>query len=126
MTEIWTERYSNKPGDPKFCRASVYDRESGGWFRTHQCTRKPTCARVVEGKEYGFCGTHDPEAVEARSKAHHEQWRRETEARNREYDREKQTRAAMDACKAAIEQIAAGHNDPRQIAAEMLAMFPED
>jgi hypothetical protein len=30
----------------------------------------------------------------------------------------------MAACKTAIEQIAAGHNDPRTLAMETLALFP--
>jgi hypothetical protein len=126
MTHVWTSRHYNKPGDPKFCRASVYSREGGSysWLHNYQCTRKPVVCREVNGEEYGFCKQHDPEAVKERDRIRREQWRKETEAKNREYDIAKQTREAMEACKKALEEIAAGHNDPRSLAAETLALFP--
>jgi hypothetical protein len=125
MTHVWTPRRTSfeRSADQARCRASVW-KQDGNWGRSHQCERKPACTRVVDGKEYGFCKQHDPVAVKARSDARMAEYRRESEARNREYDRQKQERAAMDACKAAIEQIAAGHNDPRTLAVKTLKLFP--
>lgn len=122
MTTIWKSRFHNKPGDPKYCRASVWDRSSG--YRDYQCTRKPVCTRVVDGKEYGFCKQHDPEAVKARDEARHEQWRLAREYRDRQYDREKQTKAALEACKLACEQIRDGHKNPVDVATIALGLFP--
>lgn len=124
MTRIWTSRHYNQPGTPDRCRASVTPSESFGWIHAYQCKKKPTVFRCVEGAEYGFCKQHDPAEVEARSKARSQQWAEESRQRGARYAREKQTREAMDACKAAIEQIAAGHNDPRSLAIEALALFP--
>lgn len=124
MTHIWTARFTNKPGTPEKCRASVHSRETQGWMQTYQCARKPTVFRCVDGAEYGFCKQHDPVEVETRNKARHQQWAEESRQREERYAREKQTKEAMDACKAAIEQIAAGHNDPRALAVETLALFP--
>jgi hypothetical protein len=124
VTSIWQGRFDKNSGNPAQCRESVHDREGGGFFPTHQCVRKPVCTRVIDGKEYGFCKQHDPEAVKARDKKRHEQWKLESEARSREYDRTKRTEAAMDACKEAIEKIANGHNDPRTLALETLRLFP--
>lgn len=125
MTNIWTARHTNKPGNPALCRASVVPNETYGWVHQHQCTRKPIVFRCVDGAEYGFCKQHDPETVKARDAARRDQWRLERERKDREYDRQKREREAMGACKAALEQIAAGHNDPRALAVETLALFPD-
>lgn len=124
MTHIWSSRHYNKPGDPSQCRASVVPNESFGWIHAYQCTRKPLVFRCLDGAEYGFCKQHDPEAVTERSRARSEKWRLEREQKDQEYDRQKQTQKAMDACKDAIVQIAAGHNDPRKLAGEALQLFP--
>lgn len=105
------------------CRASVYD---NGIRRSYQCQRKPAVIRCVDGKEIGFCKQHDPEAVKARHTARAKEWERErAEARAKE-QRRADTAKANAAAKAALEQIAAGHNDPRALAAEILALFPAD
>lgn len=126
MTNIWVARHTNKEGNPAHCRASVMSREGGSysWIHSYQCTRKPIVCRMVDGKEYGFCKQHDPEAVNERNKARTEQWRRDAECRDLEHKRQNQEREAMKACKLAIEQIAAGHNDPRMLATETLRLFP--
>jgi hypothetical protein len=127
VTTIWVGRHTNTPGNPKLCRASVYSREGGSysWLHSYQCTRKPIVCREINGEEYGFCKQHDPEAAAARNKARSEAWRAEAKAKEAQARREKQTRDAMAACKAAVEQIAAGHNDPRTLAVETLALFPD-
>ena len=126
MTRIWTSRYDKKPGVPTQCRASVVPKgHSFGWLHQHQCERKPVVFRCVDGAEYGFCKQHDPEAVKARGDARRAAWQAEWDE-NREKERlRKATSVAMEACKAAIEQIAAGHNDPRTLAIAALAVFPE-
>ncbi len=103
------------------CRASVSD---NSLRRSYQCQRKPTVVRCVDGKDVGFCKQHDPEAVKARHCARAKEWERErAEARARE-QRRADTAKASAAAKVALEQIAAGHNDPRALAAEVLALFP--
>lgn len=126
MTSIWVQRHTNQPGSSKLCRASVVGDGTYGWINQHQCSRKPVVFRALKegGEEYGFCKQHDPQAVKHRDQARREQWRKEAEERQASYNREKQTKAAMDACKAAIENIAAGHNDPMTLARETLALFP--
>lgn len=124
MTYIWTSYY-NEPSNKAFCRASFYSRKSGDSFRSRQCTRKPIIWRVIDGKKYGFCKQHDPEAIKERDNARIEQWKRERDSLNREYDRQGQIKSAMDACKAVIQKIADGHENPRMLAVEMLRLFPE-
>ena len=123
MTHIWSERFTKKEVNPERCRAAV--RDGGRWPSYHQCTRKPVVQRDIKGAEYGFCKTHDPVEVEAKSAAQRAQWAAEARARDERYEREKQRATAMDACKTAIEQIASGHNDPRALAVEALALFPD-
>jgi hypothetical protein len=78
----------------------------------------------LDGQEYGFCKLHDPVAIEAKSKARLSAWQAELAEGYRQEERRKATIAALDACKAAIEQIAAGHNDPMALAIETLSTFP--
>lgn len=125
MTHIWTARHSNSPGEPKRCRAAVTPKDDRfGWLHQHQCTRKPLVFRCVDGADYGFCKQHDPEAVKAMDAARRASWSAEWKANEEKERLRKQTLLAMDACKAAVEQIAAGHNDPRSLAAEVLSLFP--
>lgn len=123
MTFVWTNRYGRSP-DMKNCRASVHS-PGDGWH-PHQCTRKATIFRCVEGHkgEIGFCRQHDPDAVKARRDASYAAYQAEWAAKNAEHERQKQIGAANDAAKTALERIAAGHNDPRSLAAEVLALYP--
>lgn len=126
MTWIWKPRngLDNRRPDLSRCRESVVSRD-GGWDHSRQCTREATVFRCVEGEgEIGFCRQHDPEAVKARGKARRDQWEAEYAAKRAEDERNRLTRKAQDAAKAALEQIAGGHNDPRALAVEVLAMFP--
>ncbi len=120
MTSIWSPRkglFDNRKPNMAQCRASVWDRQV--WSRDYQCSRKATCERVVDGQTYGFCKQHDPVVGEARRKETHQRWDREAaeRAENRRIE------ALMPECKAALEKIAAGHNDPRSLAIEILAKF---
>ena len=92
--------------DERRCRASVHNDFGVGF---HQCCRKP-----VEGGLY--CRTHDPAAIEARRKASNERYA--TKAA-----KEKRRNMAWHGAPfiAALREIAKGHNDPRSLAAQVLA-----
>lgn len=110
-------------GDPAYCRQSVHEGGRGVGF--YQCCRKPTVFRCIDGKEYGFCGQHDPEDVQRRRAKRDAKWAADYAARQAKWARADQEKAALAACKDAIAKIAAGHNDPRTLATEVLALFPE-
>lgn len=72
------------------------------------------CSRANgHGPHGAWCKQHNPEAVSARREASNAKYRAESDAANR--DREF-TRAA----RAAVNLIAAGHNDPRALCADIL------
>ena len=98
------------PHDPNWCCASVL----GDWFGSHQCRRKP---RVFYG-ELGYCGQHDPAVTVQRIAA-------KVSANAAKYaEQDRQCNLKADAL-SALKQIAAGHNDPRALAIEVLAKHGE-
>lgn len=122
---VYRSRIYNEPHDPKQCCASVS--ETNGWGH-YQCLKKPSIWRDVlhNGKpvNLGYCGTHDPVKVAARAakrNAEDRQRRAEEQAR---WAMELRNRKLGEAAIVALEQIAAGHNDPRQLAHETLERFP--
>lgn len=122
MTHIFRGRYSDNEGSSSaHCRHAVHDDFGVGF---HQCWRKPAVFRCVEGIEYGFCKQHDPAAVAERNRVRHAAYEAKWAEERAQYDRERRQREAQAAAKDALEQIAAGHNDPRTLAAEVLALFP--
>jgi hypothetical protein len=123
VTSIWTPKYQRPDAIAlDKCRASVHD--NGRWPSFHQCTRKSVVMRCVDGAEYGFCKLHDPEAVAAKQKAQREKRDQEWKELKDKSDRDTRTAAALKSCRVAMEQIAAGHNDPRTLALETLKLFP--
>ncbi len=123
MTFIWTpDRLRGGTVDAACCRAAV--QLDTRWPNFHQCSRKATVTRPFEGQEYGFCKQHDPVALEAKRLARDQAWKAKWGERERRLDLEAATKKALAACRSAIEKIAAGHNDPRQLAIETLALFP--
>lgn len=124
MTHIFTHRWTSAPGSPNYCRAAVHQDRWG----FSQCNRKPVVFRCVDGHEgeLGFCRQHDPVEVEAREKARRAKWEAERQAAKERRQRLEQEEAAYDACLAALDAIAKGHNDPRTLAAETLGLFPKD
>jgi hypothetical protein len=94
-------------------------------MRYHQCSRKPTCEEVIEGKAYGFCSTHAPSKVKAKKEAKDAEWRARMVAHDYGRKREAAIRAATARCVEAMKEIRDGHNDPRSLASEVLAMFPD-
>ena len=106
-SSIW-----NTPADPRWCVASVWDGRAG----SHQCSRKPK----HQYGGHGWCAQHYPPNEHKRraeaDAAMRAKWKAEDDAAAA-------ARAAKDlharALKA-IQQIAAGHNDPRGLALEVL------
>ena len=98
--------FNRRREDVSLCIEEVAGRES--WPSYRQCTRKRG-----HGPDGLYCKQHQPDAVESRgreaTKRYEEQrWRENRPARQR------------DAYRAALEDIAAGHNDPRERALEAL------
>lgn len=115
--------------DLTLCRANVH--ESGRSMGSYQCQKKAKVFRdvIVQGQEaagvqsVGFCTTHDPVKVEEREAARRAQWVAERDARNAKAAR-KQERPEDYA--EALRSIAAGHNDPRAVAAEVLSKWGDN
>lgn len=78
----------------------------------------------LEWKGHRWCGRHHPPTVEAKKKARDDEAARERAAQSARYRAAEAERQQRHAALAAIEQIAAGHNDPRSLAQEVLAMIP--
>lgn len=105
------------------CRASVPD--GGRSVMFHQCAKKAAVYRdvVVDQEEakgvqnIGFCAVHDPVKVAEKRAAQDAAYRAETAAREardaRKFARPKEYVEVLRA-------IAAGHNDPRAAAREVL------
>lgn len=94
-------------------------------YDTSQCTH---VGKVTLADGSTWCGTHAPAAVarrkaakDAKAKARMDRW----EAGQRLAERSALIKAAGKAAIEALRQIADGHNDPRALAAEVLAMLPE-
>lgn len=124
---VWkpnTSRIDNRTVNLANCRESCWTRES--WNHTYQCTRKAIVFRCVDGYEgeLGFCRQHDPVAVAAKNKARNDAWHAKWAAADAAHERDKQIKVAAEAARVALERIAAGHNDPRSLAAEVLALYP--
>lgn len=104
----------NTPADKRYCVASVWDGRMG----SYQCSRKPK----HQYGGHGWCAQHYPPNEHARKEARQAEWRRESDARTARYEREAAWQKQRDAAMEAIRQIAEGHNDPRALAREVLAM----
>jgi hypothetical protein len=107
------------------CRCWGETAERGRITRWHQCG-KPAKVTLADGSTW--CGVHSPQAVE----------RRKEQARKRDAENDAASRRRMAQWRFeakrnsdfpklldALRQIARGHNDPRTLAAEVLADWPE-
>jgi hypothetical protein len=92
-------------------------RRDGAFGRSlyEQCGKRG--AHECEGKFY--CKTHHPPTIAAKREASFQKWRAD---RNAKAQTAARLAAALDACR----QIAAGHNDPRALAAAVVAMPPQE
>jgi hypothetical protein len=92
--------------DPERCAESVHDR-----YSPHQCRRKRG-----HGPEGAFCKQHDPERVAAKRA----EWNAKFKAEFAASQKKHKVSMAAPALLAALQAIAAGHNDPRAFAAQVL------
>ena len=115
----WAGYPSGSAEDPKCCIAEVWSRES--YSHGHQCNRPRG-----HGKDGLYCKQHDPETVEAKRNARNAKWDAEFKAKQDRWDKKAKEEKALEASKDALEKIAAGHNDPRTLAMEILKLFPPD
>lgn len=109
------------PVDETRCRAMV-DRGDSRISFFGQCSAKVKVTRKVGDRMLGFCGRHDPEAIAARERAA-DQARAEKEARRERIDLRRFVRPTE--YRDALRAIAAGHNDARSLAAEVLAKWDD-
>lgn len=98
---------------PDQCCASVHD--EGGRVTFHQCAKSV----VIRYGRLGYCKTHDPAAVLARRAARDAKWEIAQLANSRKWATERLGHDAI----GVLRKIAAGHNDPRALAQELLEPF---
>jgi len=104
----WAGNSGHKPDFTRCCtEVTTY---MGRWPSSHQCSRKRG-----HGPGKAYCRQHDPEVVKARQ----EKADRENRIR---WNRERMKWHGPIFYKA-LEEIVAGHNDPRSLAKEVLNEF---
>lgn len=108
------------------CRHAVH--ESGRGCSFYQCGNKVKVARKVShhGKEaeFGYCGTHDPIAVAEKNAKRDAKWESKWAAEEAARQAKADARDLAERAIEALRQIAAGHNDPRSLAIEVLGAKP--
>lgn len=109
---VWRRAIFNTPADKRYCVASVWDGRMG----SYQCSRKPK----HEYGGHGWCNQHYPPNEHARKEARSAEYQRQADERKAGYARDAAERSLRDDALQAIRQIAAGHNDPRALALEVL------
>lgn len=97
---------ARRPEDPSRCIVEVWGNDR--WPSSHQCVRKRG-----HGPGGVYCKQHDPDEVARRGAEAQRRWQERV-------DRETRPSRQRDAYRKALEQIAAGHNDPRSLAAAAL------
>lgn len=95
--------------DPARCRVQTYEAVSRNFG---QCSRK----KALEVDGIGYCKQHSPEAEAARSAERRAREEADQRRRDRQWKRPEEYRAAL-------LQIAGGHNDPRSLAIEALSKW---
>jgi glycine/D-amino acid oxidase-like deaminating enzyme len=74
-----------------------------------------------DGKFY--CGIHDPEAEKARRAKHEAKWRAKWDEEKKAHEANRRRQEFGKEAIGALQLIAAGHNDPRRLAADLIAKF---
>ena len=87
-------------------------------FNRHRCGNKAK----VDGL---WCKIHDPVAIEKKNQERKAKWDREWEAKQKQWAFESDLKKFRSICVDAIRNIAAGHNDARGLAQEILAKEPK-
>ena len=100
----WAGNPNGHKEDATCCIVSVTPNERGGFAHSHQCTRKRGHG------PYGlYCKQHHPAEVSRRDAEAKARWRAK-------WDRLHKPSRLIAEYRKALEQIAAGHNDPRAVA----------
>jgi hypothetical protein len=110
----WAGNPSGQAEDPKRCIKSLHDRYHPGGY---QCTR----ARG-HGPDGCYCKQHDPAAVAAKNAERKAKEDAKWKAVSDRHTRARVGEAAINA----LMEIAAGHNDPRALAASILERLPKE
>lgn len=101
---------------PDYCCASVNG--PGGWLSS-QCDKK---IKILYGS-LGYCGIHDPQRVSDRRETADANRKANWKGQQAEFAREQRLNGFRMTCVDAVRQIAAGHNDPRALCAEILGEY---
>lgn len=104
----WSGRPEGNRPDYDRCCVEVWTQER--WSRAHQCNRKRG-----HGPEGAYCKQHDPAVEEER--------KRETAKRQKAKWNEQRYESYGKTFFRALEKIAAGHNDARGLAQEVVGDF---
>lgn len=116
LTHSWTPHLLHDPAiDMTRCRASVWQPHG-----SHQCFNKGH----EEAEDKLWCKIHNPERVRATNVAKAEKWKQESEERQARWAYGRDMDEWESKCALAIRSIAAGHNAPRALAQELLALEP--
>jgi len=107
---------SKSPLDPERCAIGVVSNER--WSRYSQCSNKAKHDVVIEGQSVRVCTIHHPDKVAAREAASRARYDATTRKWARLYSRPTEYRDAL-------REIAAGHNDPRSLAAAVLSKWDD-
>lgn len=107
--------HSKHKPDPARCCVEVYGRER--WASFSQCARKRGF-----GPEQAYCKQHDPAVVKAKRDASEAKYQASMKVSRDKWHLERHAPALL----AALRQIADGDNDPRAVAADVLATFDKD
>lgn len=99
------------------CPARVYSPLGNGHSVAGQCSNKGS----LECGGYKFCKTHYPPNVVAKRKDREQKRKAKWDAESEHWKKVSARNALLQRCFLAIQQIAAGHNDPRALATETLA-----
>lgn len=112
--------------DLERCRHAVHDGGRSCGF--HQCNKKAKVFREAKwhGKveTFGYCGTHDPVAVAQKKAERDAKWKAQWDAQQAAAQAKRDARELAERSIEALRQIAAGHNDPRSLAIEVLGGHP--
>ena len=115
---LYRRRYRYPPvRDGLRCEGSKYY-QVGRFGEFHQCESKGK----HEWQGHRWCGVHHPPTVEAKKQARSDEWARERAAQSARYRIAESERQQRYAALEAIKKIAAGHNDPRGLAMEVLGL----
>lgn len=111
--------HSPYQGQPQ-CQAET-SKAMGNWTQFAQCCNR---GKVTLADGSTWCGTHSPEAVRKRGAKQAARWA-ETQAKWAKERADREAKIALETAfpklRDALQQIADGHNDPRTLAAQVLA-----